>query len=66
MVKLLSDGRPCEIDDLENMSASDRATWVSLWVKSNGGWETGEVSDERLAYLLDCFCGPEVNDGKDR
>ena len=64
MVKLLSDGRPCEIDDLENMSASDRATWVSLWVKSNGGWETGEVSDERLAELLAYFSSVEVDDGE--
>ena len=58
MVKLLKDGRLCEIDDPDYSIA----TW---WIMRTGGWFMGEVSDERTEELLIYFCGPEdVTDDK--
>ena len=59
MVKRLKDGTLCEID----ASADDpivRRGFVRWYVQRTGGWNTGEVSDERLDYLLDFFENVEV------
>ena len=59
MVTLLKDGTLCLLDDPK----INVARW---WVEHTGGWKTGPVSDERLAYLLDYFENVEVgnDDGK--
>ena len=53
-MKLLQDGKPCELD----MPNVDIAWW---YIHRTGGWGDEPVSDERLEELLAFFSPVEVD-----
>ena len=54
VVRLLQDGKPCELD----MPKVDIAWW---YIQRTGGWDDEFVSDERLEFLLKYFDSVEVD-----